>query len=172
MGLEQSRRDDLESLGYVLVYFLQGKLPWQGLVSNNTGKESTRVRCHSIDHVVTVWGCVYVSVSMCTLAHGRGGCGSAKNKGGEVRNDLLEQSGHGYRHAVPGFAATVWRLLALLSLVGLRGSTSCVMRCVLCIGAAMGRSLTRPFSLTGLHVAARAVQATGAQQWLRVGRRV
>jgi serine/threonine protein kinase len=44
LGLQPSRRDDMESLGYCLMKLLRGSLPWQGMKASS-GQEQRRRIC-------------------------------------------------------------------------------------------------------------------------------
>jgi casein kinase I family protein HRR25 len=43
LGIEQSRRDDMESLGYVMLYLCRGSLPWQGLKASTRDEKHGRI---------------------------------------------------------------------------------------------------------------------------------
>ena len=48
-GVEQSRRDDIESIGYMMVYLMKGRLPWQGLVNDNPKRKYDTIKAIKIE---------------------------------------------------------------------------------------------------------------------------
>lgn len=62
LGWELGRRDDLESLAYILILFLRGSLPWQGLKLERRDlvvecKQTTSIRdlCHGLPDELRVF---------------------------------------------------------------------------------------------------------------------
>ncbi len=51
-GLEQSRRDDLESLGYVFAYLIIGSLPWQGMKAKTKEEKYAKILSKKINLVI------------------------------------------------------------------------------------------------------------------------
>ena len=44
LGREQSRRDDLEALGYIIIYLFSGALPWQGIKAKSSKEKYEQIR--------------------------------------------------------------------------------------------------------------------------------
>lgn len=49
VGIECSRRDDMESLAYLLIYLLKGELPWQNLKAKSVKEKFAKILAKKIE---------------------------------------------------------------------------------------------------------------------------
>ena len=54
-GVTPSRRDDLESIGYVMLYLLNGRLPWQSIKSSSKEERYKLIGEHKLNN--NLWAC-------------------------------------------------------------------------------------------------------------------
>ena len=54
--VEQSRRDDMESLAYILFYFAKGSLPWQGIKAKNLKEKYDKIMEIKISTSINIMG--------------------------------------------------------------------------------------------------------------------
>jgi len=68
LGIEQSRRDDLESLGFVLLYFLHGSLPWQGMKAITKKEKYNKIKAKKRDTPIELL-CEHSPIEFATYLH-------------------------------------------------------------------------------------------------------
>jgi len=67
LGIEQSRRDDLESLGYVMLYFLRGRLPWQGIPAKSRREKYQKIAQTKMATLLEVRGGLTLFSWLCSV---------------------------------------------------------------------------------------------------------
>lgn len=68
MGFEQSRRDDLESLAYSLIYLAKGVLPWQGIVRETKKEKVIAIKDKKMETTIEEL-CSSLPIEFCHFLH-------------------------------------------------------------------------------------------------------
>lgn len=52
LGIEQARRDDIETFIYIIIYLLKGNLPWQGIKAKNSKEKYEKIKNMKLEYKV------------------------------------------------------------------------------------------------------------------------